>query len=223
MGVVFNKSLINDLVKKVKAIQAGGTVVTWTQNQETGTKIAEITLDGQKTDVFAPQGSQVSWSQIQETGTKIAEVTIGGQKTDVYAPQGGAGGSLTAIDIPIASYQSSQGETGLPDNIMGTLKLLTDGTNVIIKGVSLNLFPMTTDFSAFLTGRRWNLNMANVSMNSFIGRGVAVVIDAMEDKALGTIPIDVRIVSNEGTLSGILITGEPLKGTVTGNVTLVDL
>lgn len=222
MGVVFNKSLINDLIKKVKAIQAGGTVVTWNQTQESGTKIAEVTLDGETTNVYAPEGSQVSWNQLQESGTKIAEVTIGGQKTDVYAPQGG--GVLTAIDIPIASYDSTQGETGLPDSFVGTLKLLTDGTIVLIKGISLNLFPMTTDFSTFLTGRRWNLNMANISMaSSFMGRDVAVVLDAMNDTILGTIPIDVRIAVNEGVATGKLITGEPLKGTVTGNSTLVDL
>lgn len=39
--------------------QGGGSTVTWTQIQATGTKIAEIDIDGTSTDVYAPSGGSV--------------------------------------------------------------------------------------------------------------------------------------------------------------------
>lgn len=39
--------------------QGGGSTVTWTQIQSTGTKIAEIDIDGTSTDVYAPSGGSV--------------------------------------------------------------------------------------------------------------------------------------------------------------------
>ena len=74
------------------AIKAGGGSgsVSWDQIVLTGTKIAEITINGETTEVYAPSGggsgSSVSWNEIQLTGVKIAEITIDGTTYDVYAP-----------------------------------------------------------------------------------------------------------------------------------------
>lgn len=72
-------------------LQGGGSgSVSWEQIVLTGTKIAEITINGEVTEVYAPNGggsgSSVSWNEIQLTGVKIAEITIDGTTYDVYAP-----------------------------------------------------------------------------------------------------------------------------------------
>ena len=72
-------------------LQGGGSgSVSWDQIVLTGTKIAEITINGETTEVYAPSGggsgSSVSWEEIQTTGVKIAEITIDGTTYDVYAP-----------------------------------------------------------------------------------------------------------------------------------------
>ena len=66
----------------------GYTATSWNQIQSTGTKIAEVVIDGRTYDVYAPAGgsSDVSWNQTQGSGDKIAEVTIDGTTQNVYAP-----------------------------------------------------------------------------------------------------------------------------------------
>lgn len=59
----------------------------WNQYQNSGTLIADITIDGNTTNIYAPSGGDtVSWNQIQTNGTKIAEITINGSAVDVVAP-----------------------------------------------------------------------------------------------------------------------------------------
>lgn len=70
---------------------SGGSSVTWTQIQQSGTKIATISVDGTSTDVYAPNGGSgggdsVSWSQVVQSGTKIGTITINNVATDVYVP-----------------------------------------------------------------------------------------------------------------------------------------
>lgn len=77
----------------------GGDSVSWTQLQLSGTKIAEIDINGTSQNVYAPSGGggggdSVSWTQLQMSGTKIAEIEINGNTTNVYAPSGGGGGSV---------------------------------------------------------------------------------------------------------------------------------
>lgn len=72
-------------------LQGGGPgSVSWDQIVTTGTKIAEITINGEVTEVYAPNGggsgSSVTWNEIQLTGVKIAEITIDETTYDVYAP-----------------------------------------------------------------------------------------------------------------------------------------
>ena len=76
----------------------GGSEVDWTQLQASGTKIAEIEIDGNKTNVYAPASQTIAVSQIQTTGTKIASISLDGVSTDLYAPNGGGGGGHTLLD-----------------------------------------------------------------------------------------------------------------------------
>ena len=73
-----------------------GDTVTWNEIQNTGVKIAEISINGTSYDVYAPTGGgdSVSWTQIQASGTKIAEIDINGTVQNVYAPTGGSNPEL---------------------------------------------------------------------------------------------------------------------------------
>lgn len=112
-------------------IGTGGSDVSWTQVQESGTKIASISIDGTSTDVYAPNGgggsSDVSWNQIQDTGTKIAEITIDGTSTDVYAPTGGGGGTSDYSDLSnkpkINNVELSGNKTSADLGIPNTVEL----------------------------------------------------------------------------------------------------
>jgi hypothetical protein len=83
----------------------GFTATSWNQVTASGTKIAEITIDGTTTDVYAPQsgGDSVSWSQIVQSGTKIAEIDINGTTTSVYAPIGGTVTDVTVNGISVVT------------------------------------------------------------------------------------------------------------------------
>lgn len=105
------------------------TDVSWNQIQTSGSKIAEITIDGQKKDVYAPEGGGISF----ETGNELSldnnvlnykanygtttDFEAFKQRTDVpngatyhvtddYS--GGGGGSIATKDI-IVSISSSSG------------------------------------------------------------------------------------------------------------------
>lgn len=45
----------------------GGSTVSWSQIQQTGIRIATINIDGNSTDVYAPEGGEVDWTDV--TGT----------------------------------------------------------------------------------------------------------------------------------------------------------
>ena len=62
-------AVTSDLQDQINALTGQtGTEVEWNQIETGGTKIAEITIDGQKTDVYAPQGGQggVTPEQVQQ-------------------------------------------------------------------------------------------------------------------------------------------------------------
>ena len=67
----------------------GGSTVSVTQIQSTGTKIATVTVDAVDTDLYAPNpGSTVTVTPVQSTGTKIATITVDSSPSDLYAPSG---------------------------------------------------------------------------------------------------------------------------------------
>ena len=62
----------NELVGNKTSSQLGLTDVSWTQSVSTGTKIAEIDINGTTTDVYAPSGgSGTGGHEIQESGTAL--------------------------------------------------------------------------------------------------------------------------------------------------------
>ena len=81
-----NKTIVN--------IQGGGgsgDTVGWNQIQQSGTKIAEISINGSSQNVYAPNGgggggSEVSYDPTLTSGTKTGEITIDGVTTNMYAP-----------------------------------------------------------------------------------------------------------------------------------------
>lgn len=118
----------------------GGSEVDWTQLQVSGTKIAEIEIDGDKTNVYAPASQTIAVSQIQTTGTKIASISLDGVSTDLYAPNGGGGSAYTVITTSTAntSYASQLRELKTAyDNLTLEQKrravIVHDGSSVIFR------------------------------------------------------------------------------------------
>ena len=75
-----------------------GSIVSWSQDIHTGTKIASITINGDVIDVYAPSSdSEVEVFPIQQTGTRIARINVNGVSYDIYAPTGGGGGGDTVV------------------------------------------------------------------------------------------------------------------------------
>lgn len=90
--------------------KGGGSEVNWSQLETSGTHIADITINGETTEVFAPEGSGsggsvVEWKQLITWGTSIAEITIDGKKTSVKTPP-----SVSTFqdlsDVSVASAES---------------------------------------------------------------------------------------------------------------------
>lgn len=82
--------------------------IEWNQIQQSGAKIAEIIINGNTTDVYAPtgggSGSTVEWTQITQSGTKIAEIEIDGVSTDIYAPTSGGASALNDLSDVNINY-----------------------------------------------------------------------------------------------------------------------
>jgi len=74
-----------------------GSEVSVTQVQSTGTKIAEITIDGTTTDIYSPNGggggSTVVVEPVVQSGVNIADITVDGTTSHLYTPN--AVGSVT--------------------------------------------------------------------------------------------------------------------------------
>ncbi len=68
---------------------SGGSTVSVTQKTSSGTNIADITVDGTTTQLYAPSGDSVSVTQKTSSGTNIADITVNGTTTQLYAPNGG--------------------------------------------------------------------------------------------------------------------------------------
>ena len=84
---------------------------TWNQLVGTGTKIAEITVDGVPQDVYIPddEGDTVVWNQIIQQGTKIATITINSTPYDIYAPTAGATPELVNLnDVQVTDLADGQ-------------------------------------------------------------------------------------------------------------------
>ena len=74
---------------------SGGSSVAWTQTQSSGTKIAEIDIDGNSQDVYAPTPTTV---EANPQGTATGTLTALQVGDDIYEVTGG-GGSSTLADL----------------------------------------------------------------------------------------------------------------------------
>ena len=127
----------------------GGDSVSWTQLQSTGTKIAEIDINGTPTDVYVPNngggGDSVSWNQIEQRGTKIAEIDINGTTTDVYAPDGR--NSYTVIDEtsePVMTFDADYVEVSNHNFVLVTEWTATSTSVTIDSGYCTKVTPFVT-------------------------------------------------------------------------------
>lgn len=84
----FAKTIVENTENYINS--QGFTSTSWNQIQNTGTKIAEVNINGTVQNVYAPtgggSGSNVAWTQTQNSGDKIAEIDIDGTTQNVYAP-----------------------------------------------------------------------------------------------------------------------------------------
>ena len=124
----------------------GGSEVDWTQLQASGTKIAEIEIDGDKTNVYAPASQTIAVSQIQTTGTKIASISLDGVSTDIFSPASSEevqSGTLTAGNTSITLTFANQtiGSTSLID-------IYTDTFGVNPSAVATTSTTVTLTFAA---------------------------------------------------------------------------
>ena len=96
----------SDVMSATKAIYEkiatidGGSKVTVTNRNTSGTRIATINIDGTANDIYAPSrgsggGSTVSVTPALTSGTKIADITVDGTNKVLYAPSGSGGGGDT--------------------------------------------------------------------------------------------------------------------------------
>ena len=182
-------------------LQGGGPgSVSWDQIVLTGTKIAEITINGEVTEVYAPNGggsgSSVSWNEIQTTGVKIAEITIDGTTYDVYAPNPAAAdidydnstsGLVAtkvqgAIDEVYAETSANTGdisdlntEVGAHDTAIGNLQTaVASKTNeTIIAPVEASL----TASRAYAIGEQFILNGVLYTATAAITAGGTITIN----------------------------------------------
>jgi hypothetical protein len=64
----------------------GGSVVVVNQILQSGTEIAQISVNGEVVSIYAPTPQNVSVTQTQTSGTEIATINISDTSTPIYAP-----------------------------------------------------------------------------------------------------------------------------------------
>ena len=67
----------------------GGSDVVITPVITSGTKIADVTVNGVEKDLYCPTPptpQEISITPVQESGTKIADISLNGEEKDLYAP-----------------------------------------------------------------------------------------------------------------------------------------
>lgn len=182
-------------------LQGGGSgSVSWDQIVTTGAKIAEIIINGEVTEVYAPNGggsgSSVSWNEIQLTGIKIAEITIDGTTYEVYAPDPDAGdidydnstsglvatNVQSAIDEVYAETHANTGsisdlntEVGAHDTAIGNLQtaVASKANETIIAPVEASL----TASRAYAIGEQFIYSGTLYTATAAITLGGTITID----------------------------------------------
>ena len=92
------------LVGNITGGGGGGSDVIITPVVTSGTKIADVTVNGVEKDLYCPTPPtppEISITPVQESGTKIADISLNGVEKDLYAP------NPTAVSV----YQVQQSGT----------------------------------------------------------------------------------------------------------------
>ena len=85
-SITFDGSLIGDISG---GGGGGGDEVIITPVVTSGTKIADVSVNGVEKDLYCPtppSPTQVDVTPVQQSGTKIASISINGSSEDLYAP-----------------------------------------------------------------------------------------------------------------------------------------
>ena len=64
----------------------GGDTVVITPVVTSGTKIADVSVNGVEKDLYCPTPPEIDITPVVTSGTKIADVSVGGVEKDLYAP-----------------------------------------------------------------------------------------------------------------------------------------
>lgn len=136
-----------------------GSTVTVTQIQSSGTKIAEIDVDGNTTDLYAPEGGGsevIANPSGASTGGDLTKIGINGVNYDLAGgsevianpSEASTGGDLTKLGIDGVVYNLASG--GGSEVIANPIGASTDRdlTKIGIDGVNYNLAPVICPLSA---------------------------------------------------------------------------
>lgn len=105
----------------------GGDTVIITPVVTSGTKIADVSVNGVEKDLYCLTPPEISITPLQQSGTKIGSIEVNGNEVDLYAPN--------PIQVSVAQVQQS-----------GT-KIATIGVN----GVSTDLYAPNSDGHEYTT------------------------------------------------------------------------
>jgi hypothetical protein len=144
----------DDLIVKVRIMDPmsesgeyhSGSIVEW--NQITvggGTKIAEITIDGDTTEVFAP--ADVQYNSAISGGTTIGTLVVGGNRYTLYTPSTGTG---QWTDL-VSTLEAGETELVINNNIItvnSSVEIFTDIYGVSPSNVVVEDGKVTLTFTA---------------------------------------------------------------------------
>lgn len=140
----------------------GGDSVIITPVVTSGTKIADVSVNGIDADLYAPNPTEVTVDQVQQSGTKIASIEVNGQSVDLYAPTPSAPTEVSVTQV----QQSGTKIASIEVNGVSTDLYAPEGGEVIYslterkigKFLDQDLFDVMIDFGSeinFVSG--WNI------------------------------------------------------------------
>lgn len=96
------------LLNKLNGIEAGADAVSWSQTQQTGIKIAEVTINGTTIDVYVPSSQSITIdTAMSDSSTNAVQNRVIKQYVD------DAVGSITEIEFRTVNALPASGENGV--------------------------------------------------------------------------------------------------------------